>query len=235
MASYPADRKLLSGKGSAELRPRGLQPGRCPWIALGWRFDDDRDCLASFLALESAEVLAGVKPANLFRLADKSQPCGRTLYRLWLRYGEEILADSPLRLRVLRRGDDALLLLAYREELLGRRLQARCARTFLGRCGYAPGGGLDVCLGRLEERVSDGGIPHEIGVFLGYPLKDVAGFIGWNDLPVSCQRLWKIYGKSRRSLELAERYENSRQGMACALAAGVSPAALLGAGGALAA
>ncbi len=230
MTSERSVRDLFSPGGEAGGAPR-IGTGRCPWVALGWRFADDRDCLASFLALESAEVLAGVKPANLFRIANKNQPCGRNLYRLWHCQGADVLAASPLKVRPLRCGDDALLLLAYREEVLGRRLRTRSIRTFLRRCGYPAFSTLEECLARLEQRVTDCGIPHEIGVFLGYPLKDVAAFIGWRDLPVTCQRLWKIYGKSRRSLELAERYEGCRRALAEALVAGSSPASLLEAAG----
>ena len=70
---------------------------RRSWLELTWSFPRERDCLAGFLALESAEVLAGCKPANLIRLANRNQLCGRNLYRLWLRFGPELLAGSPLR------------------------------------------------------------------------------------------------------------------------------------------
>jgi hypothetical protein len=52
--------------------------------------------------------------------------------------------------------------------------------------------------------------PHEVGVFLGYPLKDVAGFMGWVDLPVTCQGPWKIYGNPDRSLALADGFRACR-------------------------
>ena len=52
----------------------------------------------------------------------------------------------------------------------------------------------------------------------GYPLKDVAAFMGWVSLPFSCQRLWRIYGDPRRSLQLAQRFTHCRNRMARRLA-----------------
>ena len=47
-------------------------------------------------------------------------------------------------------------------------------------------------------------------VFLGYPLKDVIGFMGWAPLPFSSQGPWKIFGDPRESLGLAEAHRRSR-------------------------
>jgi len=49
-----------------------------------------------------------------------------------------------------------------------------------------------------------------IGLFIGYPAKDVAAFMGMVKLPFTCQCLWKIYGKPEKSLDLAEQFRNTR-------------------------
>ena len=36
--------------------------------------------------------------------------------------------------------------------------------------------------------------PHEIGIFLGYPLADVAGFIRNKGRNCKCIGTWKVYG-----------------------------------------
>jgi len=48
--------------------------GRSAWQDVAGRFDDPRECLASFLALETAEVIAGEKPANLLGIANRRCP-----------------------------------------------------------------------------------------------------------------------------------------------------------------
>lgn len=47
------------------------------------QFNDPLDCLTAHVMLECSEVLAGVKPANLVSLVNRTRPCGRNLYQLW--------------------------------------------------------------------------------------------------------------------------------------------------------
>lgn len=189
-----------------------VQANRCPWINFGWRFKDESDCLASFLVLESAEVLAGVKPSNLFRIPGRNQPCGRNLASLWRCHCATLLQDSAMKVVPLRDEDTSPLVLAYDPQMLSRRLKSARVQAFLRRCGYRQPGEIHKALDTLISRVqSHEGMPHEIGVFLGYPLKDIAGFLGWNTLPFTCQRLWKIYGNPEQSLTLARQFENSRE------------------------
>ena len=44
--------------------------------------------------------------------------------------------------------------------------------------------------------------PHEIGVFLGYPLKDVLGFMGYGKKELVEIRNWKIYGDKQVSYDV---------------------------------
>ena len=200
---------------------------RCPWMTLSWRFPDERSCLASFLALEGAEVIAGVKPANLFRIVNRRQSCGRNLFELWHRHGQQVMAATPFTVRVMRATQDALLVLLFDPDLLDRRLRSRGGQVMLRRCGYPQSPSFEATLEHLAARVSRSGIPHEIGLFLGYPRKDVEAFIGWRETPATCQRLWKIYGKPRRSLELAETYASCRAQIANMLIRDHDPHALL--------
>lgn len=53
-------------------------------------------------------------------------------------------------------------------------------------------------------------IPHEIGIALGYPVKDVLGYMGLIPLKHTGQRGWKIYGNPGPSLRKSRRYEKAR-------------------------
>jgi len=57
------------------------------WPEIGHRFNTEANCLAAFIALETAEVIAGVKPANLLCLKNAKRRCGRNYYLLWERLG----------------------------------------------------------------------------------------------------------------------------------------------------
>jgi len=188
------------------------------WHSVARRFPAARDCLASFLAYESAEILAGVKPANLINLVDRDHHCGRNFYRLWKEGGRALLAQSGLVGRELIDRGDSLLLLVYAPQLLETLLLRTATRAMLQRAGYAVADS-EAVLSELEERCRVGeGFPHEIGIFLGYPLKDVAAFLGWVALPFTAQGPWKIYGQPEMSLDLAATHRRCRERMVRKLA-----------------
>jgi hypothetical protein len=194
---------------------------------LAWNFPEERECLASFLVLEAAEVLAGAKPANLVQLRNRPQPCGRNLHELWQDHGAALLADSPLEALALRRKDSGDLMLFYSPVLLQAHLQQFETAAFLQQQGYRSAD-LQSALSELKRRFqTNTEIPHEIGLFLGYPLKDVAGFMGCSDKPCTACRLWRIYGDPKPSLALSDHYTNCRRGMAAQLCGTQNPVALL--------
>jgi len=189
------------------------------WHSVSRRFPEARDCLASFLAYESAEVLAGTKPANLINLVDRDHHCGRNLYRLWKESGRALLGQSGLVCRELIDRGDSLLLLVYAPPLLDALLQRPTTRAMLHRAGYAQAEDTAAVLAELQERCRVGeGFPHEIGIFLGYPLKDVAAFLGWVAIPFTVQGPWKIYGQPEMSLDLAATHKRCRERMVRKLA-----------------
>lgn len=197
------------------------------WREVAGRFRTDRECLASFLAMETAEILEGVKPANVVNVVNRKQPCGRNLYRLWLRHGQELLRHSGLTVTVLRKQTDSLLLLIYDSAALSALLTDRQVTSMLKRAGYRNPADVDGSVAELQQRIGNGPFPHEIGIFLGYPLKDVAAFMGWAPLPFTCQGPWRIYGDPHRSLQLAESHRACRCRMAWRVAASDDPAGCL--------
>lgn len=194
------------------------------------RFTDPLDCLTAHLMLESAEVLAGVKPANLISLGNRPQPCGRNLYQIWQSRNEELAARLPdLNIMVLLTKERALLLLCYNNNHLERHLAHAGIRALLHKAGYDADSSTKALLAELKRRIKNHeSFPHEIGFFIGYPAKDVAAFMGLVKLPFACQCLWKVYGKPEQSLDLAEQYRCCRQRMGAFLTTGNQTALQLG-------
>ena len=193
------------------------------WQEFSERYPQDRDCLASFLVLELAEVLQGEKPANLVCLANKRRSCGRNLYLLWQEHGQALLEESGLRVRVLADRGSSILLLLYCPVALGSLLGQKSVNVILGKAGYREPADQAKVLDELESRMAGEGFPHEIGVFLGYPLKDVVGFMGWAQLAFTCQGPWKIFGNPAQSLRLAETHRECRCLVSRELASGRDP------------
>jgi len=120
------------------------------------------------------------------------------------------------------RGSSQLLLL-YSPQALARLLSQKSVSVILGKAGYPHPQDQQRVLDELALRVAGEGFPHEIGVFLGYPLKDVVGFMGWARLSYTCQGPWKIFGNPNQSLELARLHRECRCRMSEILAAGCNP------------
>ncbi len=204
-----------------------VKEGRDPtWVEVAGLYPAPRDCLAAFVAVSAAEVLAGVKPANLIRIVNRRLPCGRRLYRLWRKYGMAIVDDSPLSVAVMREEQDSVLLLFYDEKLLQQKFRSKTMQAFLGdHCGIVSGS-LEEALNCLRRSFRSG-VPHEIGAFLGYPLKDVRGFIKGTSKPFAGGGMWRIFGPPARSLRLNDLYRRTRSEMMAQLLAQTSPVDLL--------
>lgn len=214
-------------KMASALHTSAASVKRPSWHDFSLKFTDQRECLASYLALEAAEVLEGVKPANLISVSNRRRPCGRNLYQLWRLTGREVIAGSGLAAREIVDRGGAVLLLLYSPSAIKALLERPNVAAVLKRSGYEDLSCHELVLDELAMRVKSLDFPHEIGVFLGYPLKDVAAFMGLVQIPFSCQGPWRIFGNPRDSLQLAETFRCCRIRMAERLAGSDSAFACL--------
>ena len=137
-----------------------------------------------------APTLAGIKTGNLF-------PCtfgDRMEFTDQLREINRVLVPRGLRLLPLRLGEGKALLYLSRPSRLSRDLSRREAGRLLDRAGYRREDPR-ACLRELSRRLRRGEeFPHEIGLFLGYPPEDVAGFMEHRGKGFKCAGCWKVYG-----------------------------------------
>lgn len=117
-----------------------------------------------------APTLAGHKCGSLFSW----HGCPDALH---VDEADGVLSRKGVRVRVIRSCAKSALIYVYRPEKLAARLKDNAVREFLAGEGYEDMS-IDSCLEQLSQRVVCGReFPHEIGVFLDYPLEDVIGFI----------------------------------------------------------
>lgn len=150
-----------------------------------------------------APVLAGLKTAALFnyRFASEAEE-EEQLAGL-----NETLNGRDIYLRVLRRRADASQIYLYRKSRLERDLGRETVKRFMERYGYGPEGA-EAAIAHLEERLGETGeFPHEIGLFLGYPLADVIGFIENRGMNYRCVGFWKVYHNEQETRRSFERFE----------------------------
>ena len=142
------------------------------------------------LVRQCAPTLAGLKPGNMFCHA--SLEVSRRKVRQW----NEQLAPFGLTVRILleRSSPGSVIVYVYRRKHLEQLLSDNACRNFLEGVGYA-GTNLDGLLEQLARRLrTQPEFPHEIGLFLGYPLRDVIGFIKNQGQNFTCCGFWKSYG-----------------------------------------
>jgi len=158
--------------------------------------------LETLIVQHGAPTLAGLKTGSLFSAdAFSEEQMERDAARV-----NQTLEPRGVCLAIMKYGNRRALLYLYREALLAQCLACPKAARLLGDCGYH---NLTVlgALTTLRERIAaEDGFPHEIGLFLGYPLSDVTGFIrhgGKHCLLCGC---WKVYGEETKAAHTFARY-----------------------------
>ena len=150
-----------------------------------------RDFGTTFVAL-CAPVMAGLKAANLFRWVEADAAAMAGTLAAWRRQ----LAPRGVEIETLHfcPRTCAYLLYVYRPARLGAILGRAAPRALLCSAGYPVADGCRSCLDHLCARLRQGGeFPHEIGIFLDYPLADVVGFIKNRGKNSTFTGYWKSY------------------------------------------
>ncbi len=162
---------------------------------------DDCEFLRNLVAYHAAPVISGYKPAALISL----HGWGRD-YTSALRKSAKPVADTlGVKLCCVKSDQDSLTLLVYSPQLLEDTLSSPEAGKLLEEKGYFDAGRtLTALLSCLRLKSRDGAIPHEIGLFLGYPARDVRCFIEEGAESCKVTGCWKAYG----NVEEAERCSN---------------------------
>ena len=173
--------------------------------------------LEQALIAHGAPTLARLKTGNLFNLACVNANClAGEMLRL-----APTLREKGVELTLLREKDGRYLLYLYRVQALEAALQAPETRRFLAGYGYPAGCSVGEAIERLRQRIGTSeGFPHEIGVFLGYPLSDIQGFICNEGRNCLCCGCWKVYSEPERALRLFARYRKCTEAHMRLFAAG---------------
>lgn len=142
------------------------------------------------LVRQCAPTLAGIKPGSIFCYKHSSPAASRRKAARW----DEQLAPFGLSVQILMERPGFVIVYVYRRNLLEQVVSDSVYRKFLRDIGYADTD-LDGLLAQLSYRLrTQPEYPHEIGVFLGYPLRDVIGFIENQGRNYTCCGFWKSYG-----------------------------------------
>ncbi|MBR4342952.1 MAG: DUF3793 family protein [Lachnospiraceae bacterium] len=141
-------------------------------------------------------TLAGLKTGSLFAVR------GRKRGELTedLRKLNRVLTRKGLRALLFTAKCGNSLVYIYRPKLLKRDLSCSEAESILKDKGYCAIESTERCIVQLAKRISSNSdFPHEIGLFLGYPPKDVKCFMENSREGVQCSGCWKAYGNKEEA------------------------------------
>ena len=161
--------------------------------------------LEAMLVESCSPTLAGLKPANLFRCEETPE-----LFFAVFAWNRK-LQPSGLQIRVLKRcrSTGSCLIYVCRRAWVQQVLEQQEIRAFLSGEGYDMSRSMDQVLCQLARRLCiQRDFPHEIGIFLGYPLGDVIGFRQNQGSNYTCCGHWKCYGDAEEAQKQFDAYRS---------------------------
>ena len=170
------------------------------------------------LAWHCAPSLAGIKAADMICWEPPAQDTAE-----FLQHYTESLARLGVRLRVLRPCGSRLLMLVFRPGRLEQCLSQPDVQAALAKEGYPVSQPLDTdaLLKHLRHRLEQEEFPHEIGLFLGYPVADVEGFRIHGGRNCKLSGCWKVYGDADYAQRMFARFLRCRQALTQRVEAGL--------------
>lgn len=160
--------------------------------------------LEKYLIEHCAPTLASLKTASLFSYHAAQDPEDD------VKHLNRIFRDKGVELLILKRKENAMLIYVCRRTQLAKDLERPGAKELLERYGYTDTS-VDGAIERLRMRLASAdGFPHEIGLFLGYPVEDVLGFIENAGQNCKCCGCWKVYCNECEAVRTFARYKKCR-------------------------
>lgn len=121
-----------------------------------------------------------------------------------------MLAPKGLVLTALRADEKRALLYLFRCEHLRRKLTCPLVRAFLSGYGYEKFTAAEAIKFLRTRMAREGDFPHEIGVFLDYPLSDIQDFIRHGGQNCRMCGVWKVYSNEDDARRTFDRFKKCR-------------------------
>lgn len=160
------------------------------------------------LVWNASPTLASIKIANLYSFHFESIiDCLETI-----QYFNKLMNAKGIYIEILRNSGNSYLVYVYRKSHLQMVIKDRKINDFLKTYGYATNCDLADYIETLRSRLNKGeDFPHEIGVFLGYPLEDVKAFIDLKGNHCILCGDWKVYHDEETAKCLFCKYRHCRE------------------------
>ncbi|MGP1454612.1 MAG: DUF3793 family protein [Treponema sp.] len=179
-------------------------------------------CTEEILAYHAAPCLAGIKPANLISFPSSLGDLCTTYNRLLNTYDIFLCQLCTCKARQQ--------IFIYRKSLLTEYFFQEDVYDALHFFGFNPEKGIDSCIALLKAKmVSQLHFPHEIGLFLGYPVQDVFAYMKTGGQACLFCGYWKVYSEPERARKLFHQYTECKERFALQIKSGMSIAEIINA------
>lgn len=150
------------------------------------------------LGAQCGITFAGIKAASLFSVKSREEKSLKNYARHFSGKGIYFVK--------LKDGGDRILLYVYNKSKLEGILFDGDNRSFLRQEGYRYSS-CEEAIAQLKCKIQGENFPHEVGLFLDYPLDDVKGFIADPKGGECMCGYWKVYSQAEAKAATFKRYD----------------------------
>ena len=154
-------------------------------------------------------VILGSKPAEILNLSCKDNNKETKLNDIKSFFSN----CTRLSYEIINIQDGGVRIVFINKDSLSKVLSNKKCLNFLKFVGYPSNYDLDKYINVLIDKLNTKDFPHEIGIFLGYPLKDVVGFMGYGKYKFCKTRYWRVYGDESISDDVYNKFISDRHTM----------------------
>ncbi|MCH5299999.1 MAG: DUF3793 family protein [Ruminococcus sp.] len=163
--------------------------------------------IENYLIKHCSPTLASLKTAGLFSFSYLS----KNNLNCQIEFCNNMLNPKGVYVTVLKDNGASALIYVYRRKNLIKDLAQEGVYNLMKKYGYIYTD-IDYAIKKLKRRfMFSSTFPHEIGLFLGYPLSDVIGFIEHSGKQSKATGYWKVYGDVTYAMDKFNKYNKCRR------------------------
>lgn len=183
---------------------------------------NDLEYLLSVILCSAGPTIKNHKTSSLINFNNNN----RKLNSTWNQYKNEVKERLGIDYFELKKDTTNTTVLFYNNEKLRVSISDNKNMEFLKRFGYNEKMSIEECLQLLGERF-EYMCPHEIGIFLGYPIEDVITFVDCPNETCKMIGYWKVYHDVESAKVIFNKYDKIKYNIMRMIIKGSKPTDLL--------
>ncbi|QXM06859.1 DUF3793 family protein [Crassaminicella indica] len=158
-------------------------------------FKQSNDNFIKWLVQILGPVILGAKPSELLSFPNNDKAFDEKIHKIHYYFRN----CKKISYKIFPFSHQSTKVFFYQTKSLEAVLKDPRNARFLKSIGYPKVYNLEDYLNHMIDKIMQGTMPDEIGLFLGYPLKDVIGFMGHPSLRLTKVNGWRVYGDATLS------------------------------------